>query len=256
MITLSAGLAIGAVTFLGAFTSGIFGMVGGQFILAVLLYYMPVSAAMTLFSALMFMSGLWRGILWRRHIDWPLTWRYVAGSIIGYVLMLFIAFVPSKPVVYLGLGLTPLIGSLLPKHLAPDITKRGMAPVCGFIVIVLQIAIGGAGNVLDMFFQASPLSRHVIVATKAVTQLFSQAMRFLYFGALALEASEYVPIWLFVVYVLLTFAGGSAATGVLNRMSDANFRKWTQWLIWALSAIYTGRGLWLLAFPSGAAAIL
>jgi len=104
VITLSAGLAIGAVTFLGAFTSGIFGMVGGQFILAVLLYYMPVSAAMTLFSALMFMSGLWRGILCRRHIDWPLTWRYVAGSIIGYVLMLFIAFVPSKPVVYLGLG--------------------------------------------------------------------------------------------------------------------------------------------------------
>lgn len=246
MLTLLSGTLIGLSAFAAAFVTGIFGMVGGQILLAVLLYYLPVSAAMTVFSALMFASGFWRALLWRQHIAWRTTLFYVGGSAFGFIVMLFVAFVPSKPVVYLGLGLTPLVGNLLPARLAPDVSKRSLAVVCGFIIMVLQISVGAAGNVLDMFFQASPYSRHMIVATKAITQLFSQVMRFIYFGSIALEAGESAPWWVFVVYVGLTFAGGSAAGGVLNRISDTNFRRWTKWLIYFFSAIYTGRGLWLL----------
>ena len=250
MITPIAGILIGLATFSAAFVTGIFGMVGGQILLATLLFYLPVSAAMTLFSATMFASGFWRAILWRKHIAWETTLIYVAGTALGYVVMLFIAFVPSKPVVYLGLGLTPFIGDLLPAHLKPDISKRPLAFFCGFIVMVLQIAVGAGGNVLDMFFQASPYNRHQIVATKAITQLFAQVARFVYFGSVALEAGESAPWWLFVIYALLTFVGGSAAGGVLNRISDTSFRKWTKWLIWFFSAIYTGRGIWLLIIGS------
>jgi uncharacterized membrane protein YfcA len=246
MMSLFASLCIAAATFTGAFLSGIFGMAGGQIVLAVLLYFMPVSAAMTMFSALMFTSGAWRAGLWRKHIDWGIAIRYIAGSMAGMAVMLFIMFVPSKPVVYLGLGLTPFIGDLLPKTWRPDITKRGMGLLCGFIAMILQIAVGGAGNVLDMFFQNSPLSRYAIVATKAFTLLFSQLMRFLYFGAAALEGGENLPLTLFAICVLLTFAGGSAAVGLLKRLTDDSFRKWTKWLIYGMSVIYVGRGLWLL----------
>ena len=246
MISLFAGFSIAAATFSGAFLSGIFGMAGGQIVLAVLLYFMPVSAAMTMFSALMFSSGAWRAGLWRKHIDWGISLRYVIGSMAGMGVMLMILFVPSKPVVYLGLGLTPFIGDMLPKRWRPDVTKRGMAMLCGFIAMILQIAVGGAGNVLDMFFQNSPLSRYAIVATKAFTLLFSQAMRFLYFGLAALEGGENLPVELFLVCVLLTFAGGSAAVSLLNRLTDDSFRKWTKWLIYGMSAIYVARGLWLL----------
>jgi|GEM_PF-694815 len=246
MITLVAGLLIGTATLAAAFVTGIFGMVGGQILLAVLLYYLPVSAAMTMFSAVMFASGFWRMVIWRQHIAWRTTFIYLAGSVVGYIVMLFIAFVPSKAMVYLGLGLTPFVGDLLPKRFAPDISKGPLAFLCGVIVMVLQIGFGAGGNVLDMFFQASPYSRHMIVATKAITQLFAQVMRFVYFGSLALEAGDSAPWWLFVIYALLTFVGGSAAGGVLNRISDHSFRQWTKWLIWFFSAIYTGRGLWLL----------
>lgn len=246
MLSLFASLSIAAASFTGAFLSGIFGMAGGQIVLAVLLYFLPVSAAMTMFSALMFSSGAWRAGLWRKHIDWSIAVRYIAGSMAGMALMLLIMFVPSKPVVYLGLGLTPFIGDLLPKDWRPDISKRGMGLLCGFIAMVLQIAVGGAGNVLDMFFQNSPLTRYAIVATKAFTLLFSQLMRFLYFGTAALDGGEHLPLTLFAVCVLLTFAGGSAAVGLLNRLTDDSFRKWTKWLIYGMSVIYVGRGLWLL----------
>lgn len=246
MISLFAGFSIAAAAFSGAFLSGIFGMAGGQIVLAVLLYFMPVTLAMTMFSALMFTSGAWRAGLWRKHIDWPIAFRYIAGSVAGMALMLMILFVPSKPVVYLGLGLTPFIGDLLPKRWRPDVTKRGMALLCGFIAMILQIAVGGAGNVLDMFFVNSPMNRHSIVATKAFTLLFSQVMRFLYFGVAALEGGENLPVELFLICVLLTFAGGSAAVGLLNRLTDDSFRKWTKTLIYGMSIIYVARGLWLL----------
>ena len=246
MITFASGAVIAVTTFFGAFVSGIFGMVGGQILLAVLLYYLPVAAAMTVFSGMMFVNGVWRGLMWRQHIHWPITIRYVLGAIVAYGVMLLVAFVPSKPVVYLGIGLMPLLGDLVPKKFAPDITRRGMAWFGGFLIMAMQIAFGAAGNVLDMFFQASPLNRHVIVATKAVTQLFSQAMRFLYFGALVDSLGDIGPWWLFVGLAIISAAGTAGGGNVLNRMSDTNFRKGTRYLIWALSLIYVARGLWLL----------
>jgi uncharacterized protein len=247
MISLLPAILIGLSALSAAFITGIFGMVGGQILLAVLLYYMPVTAAISLFSAFMFVSGFWRSLLWYRYIVWTTTFIYIAGAVLGYIFISYISFVPSKPLVYLGIGLTPLLGNMLPSKYAPDISKAPLAFFCGFVVMVLQIAIGAGGNVLDMFFQASPYNRYTIVATKAVTQLFAQVMRFLYFHALAIDTGDTIPLWLFGIYVCLIFAGGSAAGSVLKRMSDKNFRRWTKWLIYAFSSIYVARGLWLLA---------
>ncbi len=248
MITFISGALITLAAFAGAFVSGVFGMVGGQILLAVLLYYLPVAAAMTLFSAMMFVTGVWRSVLWWRHIHWPVAIRYIAGAIMAYAIMLLIVFIPSKPMVYLGIGVLPLLGDLVPKKFAPDITRRGMAWFCGFIIMTLQIAVGAAGNVLDMFFQASPLSRHVIVATKAIAQLISQVMRFIYFGLLLGDANEFAPWWFFIVMIIVSLAGTSAGGAIMNGMSETNFRRGTRYLIWILSVIYIARGLWLLLF--------
>ncbi len=246
MISLAAGAAIAVTAFVSSFITGAFGMAGGQILLAVLLYFLPVSAAMTVFSGLMFTSGLWRAALWRKHVDWRIALRVGAGLVAGYALMLSIHFVPSKPLIYLGLGLTPIIGDLAPKRFAPDVSKSPFGFVCGFVIMALQISIGAAGNVLDMFFQASPLGRHAIVATKAVVQISSQTMRFAYFGSIALAEGANADWRMFVVFMLLTFAGGSASARLLEGMSDAFFRLWTRRVILGLSAIYVARGLWLL----------
>ena len=245
-MTLIGSLVIGLSVFAGTFVSGIFGMVGGQIVLATCLYYLPVSAGMTVFSALMFTSGAWRGLLWRQHINWQVTWPFLAGSIAAYVMMLFISFVPTKAIVYLGIGLTPIIMDMLPKKIAPDIERPYVPYFAGFLVMFLQIALGAGGNVLDAFFQASTLNRHITVATKAIMQLFSQAGRFFYFGWAALNEGQSIEWTWLAVYIVITFIGGSTSASVLNRMSDVNFRKWTRALIWGLSAIYVARGIWLL----------
>lgn len=251
MLTIISGSAVAAAAFASAFISGVFGMAGGQILLAVLLLYLSVPAAMTVFSGMMFVNGAWRAWFWRTHINWPITFRYILGSLLGAITMLLVAFVPPKPMVYLGMGLLPFIGDLLPKHLKLDVTKRGMAYVCGYCVMVLQIGVGAGGNVLDMFFQHSPLNRHAVVATKAMTTLFAQTVRFAYFGALIGAYSDIAPNWFFAGLVLLSAAGTAGGGFVLNRyMSESVFRKGTRYLIWLFSSLYVARGIWLLVYPA------
>jgi uncharacterized membrane protein YfcA len=232
---------------LSSFVSGIFGMAGGQIFLAVLLLYMPVASALVVFAVVQVASGAWRGWLWRRYVHWGITWRYITGSVVTYLLMRYVSFVPGKPMVYLGIGLMPFAAFALPKKFAPDITRRGAAFVCGSFVMLLQLVVGQAGNVLDVFFQASPLDRKTVVATKALTQLVSQILRILYFGAFAGDVVEAIPYWAWACFLATAIGGTSLAPIVLHRMTDAGFRKWTKVIIACFSALYVARGLWLLA---------
>ena len=239
---------IAITSLVSSFVSGIFGMAGGQIFLAVLLLYMPVAMALVVFAATQVVAGAWRAILWRRYVNWPVTWRYILGSFVAYAIMRYVSFVPSKPMVYLGIGLMPFAAFALPKRFAPDVTRRGMPYFCGALVMTLQLVVGQAGNVLDVFFQASPLDRKTIVATKAITQLVSQLLRIVYFGAFAGDVAGAIPIWEWASLMVTAIAGTSLAPIVVNRMTDHGFRKWTKVIIACFSAIYVARGVWLLVF--------
>jgi len=229
-----------------AIVSGVFGMAGGQIFLAVLLFYLPVPASMVIFAVVQIVAGAWRAALWRRYVHWPIVWRFIVGSFVAFLAMRQISFVPSKAMVYLGIGLMPFAAFALPAHLAPAITRRGMAFVCGALVMVLQLVVGQAGNMLDIFFQTSPLDRKTIVATKAIAQLMAHGLRILYFGALAGDVAHEFSLAAWATLVAATMAGTSLATIALNRMTDAGFRKWTKVIIACFSAIYVARGLWLI----------
>ena len=241
-------LFIAAVGLFSSFVSGIFGMAGGQILLASLLLFLPVASSLVIFATVQVASGTWRGWLWRRHVDWRLTWKYIVGSLAAYIAMRFVNFVPSKPMVYLGIGLMPFAAFALPKSFAPDVTRRGMVYVCGALVMLLQLTVGQGGNILDVFFQASPLDRKTVVATKAVTQLFSQVVRIFYFGAFATEAVGNIPLWAWACFLGTAIAGTSMAPIVLHRMTDGEFRKYTKVIIVIFSAVYVARGLWLLVY--------
>jgi hypothetical protein len=43
--------------------------------------------------------------------------------------------------------------------------------------------------------------------------------------------------------VLLALAGTSLAGGVLERLSEASFRRWTRWTVFAMGAFYLSSGL-------------
>jgi uncharacterized membrane protein YfcA len=243
-------LGIVAVTVLvTSFISGIFGMAGGMMLLGVLLIYMDVAPAMVLFGAIQTSSNGWRATLWLRHVDWGIVWRYLVGSTAMFLVLRTVAILPSKAMLYIGLGLIPFAADLLPKKLTPDITRPGAPYICGAFIIVLQLMAGAAGHILDIFFQKSRLDRKTIVGTKAVTQVAGHLYRIVYFGSFELAFDVSIPWWGYVGAIALSFAGTSLAAPVLLRMTDDGFRAWSRRVTIAVATVYLIRGLWLVAAP-------
>ncbi|MFM9939988.1 MAG: TSUP family transporter [Hyphomicrobiaceae bacterium] len=243
----AAAMAVVAVTVLGtSFLSGIFGMAGGLILLGVLLLFMDVVPAMVLFGAIQMGANGWRALLWREHVAWPLVLRFIVGSLIAFLAMRFVSFLPDKALLYIGLGLIPFAADALPARFQPDISRPWGPYLCGIIIMVLQLIAGAAGHILDMFFQKSGLDRKGIVGSKAVCQTIAHLFRILYFGSLASTFDLTIPWWAVAGALAIAFAGTSLAALVLERMTDADFRAWSRRIIYAVALTFLARGLWLL----------
>jgi uncharacterized membrane protein YfcA len=169
----------------------------------------------------------------------------VFGAVLAFAVMRYVAIIPSKAMVYLGLGILPFAIELLPLRARPNIEWRGVPFFTGVTTTVIQLLTGVGGLFLDIFFQKSTLDRKTTIATKAVTQTFSHVLRAVYFGSFV-GIADAVPLWTYLPAILLSIAGTTLAAQVLERMTDAGFRQWTRRVIFAVSAVYLVRGTMLL----------
>src|SRR4051812_34672549 len=129
-MSLSLGIVAVAI-FLSSFISGVFGIAGGMILLGALLVFFDVSTSMVLFSLLSTTGNLWRVLTWRRYIHWGIWLQYTLGALITFAVLRSVAFLPSKALVYLLLGLMPWVVELLPRHWHPNIQWRGVAVFTG-----------------------------------------------------------------------------------------------------------------------------
>jgi uncharacterized protein len=241
-------LAVIAVTIVAtSFLSGIFGMAGGLILLGVLLLLLDVAPAMILFGATQAAANGWRAVLWVKHVRWDLVWRFLVGAAAVFIVLRWISLFPNKAVVYIGLGLSPFLADLMPRQLTPDITRPGAPYLCGAIVMVFTLLAGVAGPVLDVFYQKSGLDRKTVVATKATTQAAGHLARIAYFGSFTATLDGGFPLWVFAAAIALAMLGTTLASYILEKMTDADFRRWSKWVIQGISAVYLVRGVWLLA---------
>src|ERR1041385_4945373 len=107
MITPAALTIIGGTIVVSSFISGVFGMAGGMVLLGVLLVYFDVATGMVLFSIIQLTANGWRALHWRRFVLWPIFYGYVAGALLAFAVMRYVAYVPNKAMVYILLGLMP-----------------------------------------------------------------------------------------------------------------------------------------------------
>ena len=235
---------VAAAIFLASFISGVFGIAGGMILLGALLIFFDVSTSMILFSILSTAGNIWRVVTWWKHINWPIWFQYALGALVALIALRSIAFLPSKALVYLLLGLMPWVVEVLPRHWHPSIQWRGVPMLTGLTTTSIQLLAGNGGIFLDMFFQKSGVGRHATVATKSICQTVGNLMRIFYFGTLA-GIEDAVPLWFFVPAAGLAITGTMLAPLVVNRMTDQSFRQWTRKLIFLVSTVYLLRAGWL-----------
>jgi uncharacterized membrane protein YfcA len=245
MTTLMA-LGLSALMIGTAFLSGIFGMAGGLILIGVLLVIFPLPTAMVLHAITQMASNGWRATLWWRHIEWKTIAFNVAGSLVSVGLWSIWLYVPDKAMALLMLGLSPFVVRAIPEKLMPRTFGPAQVAGTGFVAMMLMLTTGVTGPLLDTMFLRSPFERRQIIATKAACQVFSHGFKLVYFGALIDQAGQVEP-WFLGVAIASSIVGTSLGKFLLERLSDRQFRVWSNRLITVLASYYVGYGLVLLA---------
>ncbi|MBA4013418.1 MAG: hypothetical protein C0481_16250 [Phenylobacterium sp.] len=237
---LISALFIIAMAFVTATLSGVFGMAGGLMLMGGLAFVLPVSAAFVTHGALQLVANGWRAVLHRQHVRWDIVGWYAIASAAAGGLVALISLVPSKPVLYLLMGLVPLLLWLPQGWINLDAAKPRQAFISGLMVTGLNLTAGVAGPLLDIFFVRTSLARHAIVATKAATQVFSHIAKILVYGAplLLSRPQDLPPWWVFAIAVPLSMAGTVVGGWILDRITDVDFKRWTKWIVTGIGAVY------------------
>lgn len=190
---------------------------------------------MVMHGATQLISNVSRAYILRAHVYWRGFLYYVGGSLVAYGVMQAVSFTPDPLIVFAGLGLTPFVAALLPSAWL-DFERPRAAAMTGFQVVTMQLIAGAAGPLLDVAFVDTRLNRNQVVATKAATQVFSHCLKLAYFLP-AVDGGEFSP-QLIAAMLIATIAGTRLGTWVLERMSEANFKRYSRGIVYAIGGAY------------------
>lgn len=238
---------IAATTVATSFVSGVFGMAGGMMLMGVLLALLPLPTAMVLHGVTQLASNGSRAWIHRRSIDWRVLRGGALGTFATFALLMALHVVVEKPVALVILGLSPFVAFALPRRLALNVERRGHPFACGVACTLFSLTAGVAGPILDLFFTRSSLGRHAVVATKAAMQSLGHTVKIAYFGGLAAWTATGIEPWFAGLLVALAWLGTKASGKLLEKISDAAFRRWTNRIVMGLGAFYLCTGLVALA---------
>lgn len=227
-----------------SFLSGLFGMAGGMVLMGILIAVMPLPSAMVLHAVTQMASNGWRAALWWRHICWRPVCFFLLGSAFALGLWSLILYVPSKPVAYIFLGVTPLL-LYLPASWKPNPESRIQAGGYGLVSMMLMLISGVSGPLIDSFFLGGKLDRREIIASKAICQIVCHGMKLAYFGGIIVETASLDPV-LAVLAVGAAMIGTTLSRRFLQMMTDAQFRTWATRLITVIAGYYVIQGTYLL----------
>lgn len=224
--------------------SGVFGMGGGMLLMAVAGSMLPVGPAMVLHGGVQLVANGSRLLAHLRHVHWRTLALYAVGALPAAAGMASIAFSADRATMLLTLGALPLVASFVPRQWCPSVDRRSHAVACGGLMTVAQLTAGAAGPLLDLFFVRSRLDRHQVIATKAVTQTLSHAIKLAHYGAVvsAWDTTDLGP-WTLPASAVAAVTGTLVGKRLLGRMTDDGFRRASVVLIRVVAAVLVLRGL-------------
>ena len=231
-----------------AFLSSIFGMLGGLILMGILVSLMQVGPAMILHGLIQMTSNGYRAWLNQKDINWKIVSTLLIGNVLAMATLFFIAFVPDRITVLLALGILPYIAWAMPSNLAFDVTKTPIGILAGIVVVGTNLLAGVGGPLLDVFFQRVEMTRHQVVATKAVAQFLGHVSKVIFFGGLAVSSSSenWPAFWLLIIAMVVSVIGTTLGKKVLDKINDKTFFSWTQRIMLTVGAIMIARAIYLI----------
>lgn len=225
--------------------SGILGMAGGMILMAILASTLSVAAAMLLHGAVQLTSNGSRAWFLRRHVRWAILPWYALGAAVVLAAFAWLLLVPPPGIVLILVGGLSLLGRLLGKSAGLDVSKPATAVACGGVVTAAQLLAGASGPLLDVFYLHSPLSRHEVVASKAITQALGHVLKIVYYGGIVGVSGNLPPVFVGLC-IAAALVGTRLGTWLLDRLDDSVFRRWSGYVITGIAVWCVLQGLYLL----------
>lgn len=239
------GAALVSVVFFTSMLSGVFGMAGGLVLLWFLLLIFPTGTAMAVHGVIQLTANGSRAWLSRRYIVWPIVAFMTLGVLSAAGLLLLFNYNPNAASVSILIGLMPILVWLPKRWFHLDANRASHAFCCGLAAGGLTIAAGVSGPLIDIFFVRSHMDRRQVVATKAMIQVVAHSIKIIFYlgAAMALSAGEWGIVLLAAPFAIV---GTHTGNRILHRLTDANFRTWTRWIVTGIGVFYFLQGIFLL----------
>lgn len=225
--------------------SGVFGMVGGMVLLWLLLLLMPVSTAIAIQGVVQLFANGSRAFFARAWVHWRVIGYAGLGLTIAAVMLSFVRYSPDVAAVSITVGLLPIAVWLPVRWFQLDATRPLQAIACGFISGGLNIGIGVAGPIVDIFFVRTDLDRRQIIATKATLQVLSHLAKIIFYSESLWRLSE-TQATSIMIAAPISVLGSIVGYRILLRLSNHAFRQGTRWLVTGVGTFYLAQGVYLL----------
>jgi uncharacterized membrane protein YfcA len=222
--------------------SGLLGMAGGMILMAILVTTLSVAAAMMVHGAVQATANGSRAWFLREHIQWRIMPAYATGAGISVGGFSLLTLVPDPAIVLILIGAFPWLARASKRLRGLNVTHTLTAVTCGVVVTSAQLLAGASGPILDVFYLNTPLNRHQIIASKALTQAVGHVLKLVYYG-LIIGVAEDIPGWFYAIAMLTAVAGTRVGTRLLDRLNDERFRRISSMVILAIATICLVKGL-------------
>jgi hypothetical protein len=221
-------------------------MVGGMVLLWLLIAILPATTAIAIQGVIQLVANCARAFFSRAWIDWRIVAFATLGLGVAVSLLALVQYTPTAPVISICVGLLPVLVWIPMRWLKLDASHALQAALCGFLSGGLNVGVGVAGPIVDIFFIRTRMDRRQIIATKAVLQVISHLAKIIYYSAslLALTHREITYVTLSAPFAVL---GSMLGHFMLLRLTNEGFREGTRWLVTLVGVLYFVQGLYLLA---------
>lgn len=226
--------------------SGVFGMVGGMVLLWLLLLVLPVTAAIAVQGILQLCANLSRAYFARDWIDWKILGNTSIGVVAAIALLFVVDYKPNVAVVSICVGLLPIFCYIPRSWLVLDASRPGHALACGFLGGGLNVGVGVAGPIVDIFFTRTGMDRRAIIGTKATLQVLSHIAKIVYYSATLADLGR-GEITAIVIAMPFSILGSVFGHRILLLLTNDGFRRGTVILVTCVGLFFLAQGLWMLS---------
>lgn len=216
------------------------GIGGGTIMIALMSYFLPVSALIPVHGCVQFGSNAGRVLVMRRHVAWIRLAAFSLGAIAGAVAGAAIAVRLSSGVVLTGLGLFVILSTWISIPKLASIRQTGMALI-GAVTTFLGMFFGVTAPLNAALLSNSFRERQTLVGSLAAITGAQHGFKVIAFAFAGFVFAPWLP--LVALMIVSGFAGTLVGARLLVRVPEKGFRLGFKIILTALAIEMILRGI-------------